>query len=237
GEQRDSQVQWKFHSRRPRRRSCDSMTCSSSCARSNPARPLLGLLLWSLSIRRSAAATRSRARSKSATVYCRGPGRVRFPRRPFDALRATRAALSCFAGAIWPLRRSSIFLLDRIDDHNRRVQPPPHAPAVCIWDRDSGKQPQPNVSGLSAYRLMLRRSSSIRSAGGRSCWCRSRYSAISSSTFGVGPANTLVKNRCHNETPRLTVGASIDQEEAGIALSRQHPFHTYTHIASFTRMM
>src|SRR5262249_35307235 len=77
----------------------------------------------------------------------------------------------------------------------------------------------------------------IRNAGGRSCWCRSRYSAISSSTFGVGPANTLVKNRCHNETPRLTVGASIDKEEAGIALSRQHPFHRYTHIASFTRMM
>src|SRR5262249_39140701 len=94
------------HSRRPRKRNCDSMMCSSSCARSNPARPLLGLLLWSLSIRRSAAATRSRARSKSATVYCRGPGRVRFPRCPFDALRATMAALSCFAGAIWPLRFS-----------------------------------------------------------------------------------------------------------------------------------
>src|SRR5262249_18813200 len=48
------------------------MTCSSSCARSNPARPLSGLLVWSWSIRRSAASTRSRARSKSATVYCRG---------------------------------------------------------------------------------------------------------------------------------------------------------------------
>jgi hypothetical protein len=46
---------------RPRKRSCDSMTDSWSCARSNPARPLLGLLLRSLSIRRSAAATRSRA--------------------------------------------------------------------------------------------------------------------------------------------------------------------------------
>ena len=44
----------------------------------NPARPLSGLLLRSLSIRRSAAATRSRARSRSATVYCRGSGRVRF---------------------------------------------------------------------------------------------------------------------------------------------------------------
>jgi len=32
------------HSRRPRKRSCDSMTDSWSCARSNPARPLLGLL-------------------------------------------------------------------------------------------------------------------------------------------------------------------------------------------------
>src|SRR5262249_13927014 len=85
-----------------------------------------------------------------------------------------------------------------------------------------------NVSGLSAYRLMLRRSSSIRNAGGRSCWCRSRYSAISSSAFGVGPANTLVKNRCHNEMPRLTTGASIYKEEAGIALSRQpHLEHPY----------
>src|SRR5262249_25546194 len=44
------------------------MMCSSSCARSNPARSLSGLLVWSLSIRRSAASTRSRARSKSATV-------------------------------------------------------------------------------------------------------------------------------------------------------------------------
>jgi hypothetical protein len=94
------------HSRRPRKRNCDSMMCSSSRARSNPARPLLGLLMWSLSIRRSAAATRSRARSKSATVYCRGPGRVRFPCRPFDALLAGMAALSCFAAAIWPLRLS-----------------------------------------------------------------------------------------------------------------------------------
>ena len=38
--------------------SCDSMTDSSSCARSSPARPLLALLLRSFSIRRSAAATR-----------------------------------------------------------------------------------------------------------------------------------------------------------------------------------
>jgi hypothetical protein len=73
------------HSRRPRKRSCDSMTDSSSCARPSPARPLLGLLLGSLSIWRSAAATRSRARSRSATVYCRGSGRVRFLRGPFAA--------------------------------------------------------------------------------------------------------------------------------------------------------
>ena len=72
----------------------NSMTCSSSCARSNPARPLLGLFVRSLSIRRSAASTRSRARSRSATVYWRGSGRVRFLRGPFDALLARMAALS-----------------------------------------------------------------------------------------------------------------------------------------------
>jgi hypothetical protein len=32
---------------------------------------------------------------------------VRFPRRPFDALLASIAALSCFAAAIWPLRFSN----------------------------------------------------------------------------------------------------------------------------------
>ena len=93
------------HSRRPRKRSCDSMMDSSSCARFNPARPLLGLLLRSLSIRRSAAATRSRARFRSATVYCRGSGRVRFLRGPFAGLLVT-AALSCFPIAIVPLRLS-----------------------------------------------------------------------------------------------------------------------------------
>ena len=87
---------WRHHSRRPRKRSCDSMMCSSCCARSNPARALLGLLVWSLSIRRSAAATRSRARSRLATVYCRGCGRVRFPRGPFDALFVGMADLGCF---------------------------------------------------------------------------------------------------------------------------------------------
>jgi hypothetical protein len=52
-----------------------------------------------LTIRRSAASTRSCARSKSATVYCRGSGRVRFLRRPFDALLARMAALTCFEDA------------------------------------------------------------------------------------------------------------------------------------------
>jgi hypothetical protein len=66
----------RHHSSRPRKRNCNSMMRNSTCARSNPAPPLLGLLVWSLSIRRSAASTRSRARSKSAMVYCRGSGRV-----------------------------------------------------------------------------------------------------------------------------------------------------------------
>ena len=88
----------------PGKRSCDSMMCSSSCARSSPARPRLGLFVRSLSIRRSAAATRSRARSKSAMVYCRGFGRVRFLRGPLATLLARMAALSCFPVAIGPLR-------------------------------------------------------------------------------------------------------------------------------------
>src|SRR5215472_17157755 len=93
----------------------------------------------------------------------------------------------------------------------------------------NGEEPQQRLAaGLPAHGLMLRRSSSIRNAGGRSCWCRSRYSAISSSAFGVGPANTLVKNRCHNEMPRLIAGASIYKEEASMALSRQPHFrHLY----------
>jgi len=36
----------------------------------------------------------------------RGPGRVRFPRDPFDALLARMAAVSFFAAAIWSLRFS-----------------------------------------------------------------------------------------------------------------------------------
>jgi hypothetical protein len=55
---------------------------------------------------------------------------------------------------------------------------------------------------LSAYRLTLRRSSSTRKVGGRSCWCRSRYSAISSSALRVGSASTLVKKRRHTEMSR-----------------------------------
>jgi hypothetical protein len=89
------------HSRRPRERSCDSMTDSSSCALFNPARPLLELLIGSLSIRRSAAATRSRARSKSAMVYCRGSGRMRFFRGRFAAL---LERMSCLPVVIVPLR-------------------------------------------------------------------------------------------------------------------------------------
>jgi hypothetical protein len=65
----------------PRRRSCDSMACSSSRARFSPASPLLGLFVRSLSTRRSAASTRSCARSRSARVYWRGSGRMRFFRR------------------------------------------------------------------------------------------------------------------------------------------------------------
>ena len=96
----------RHHSSRPRKRNCNSMMRNSTCARSNPAPPLLGLLVWSLSIRRSAASTRSRARSKSAMVYCRGSGRVRFPRGPFDALLMRMAALSLFAVPIGLFRFS-----------------------------------------------------------------------------------------------------------------------------------
>ena len=77
------------YSSRPRTRSCDSTSDNSSCARSSPALPLLGLFERSLSTRRSAASTRSRARSKSTKVYWRGLGGVRFfrgdarGRRPF----------------------------------------------------------------------------------------------------------------------------------------------------------
>jgi hypothetical protein len=65
----------------PHRRSCDSIACSSSRARFSPASPLFGLFVRSLSTRRSAASTRSCARSRSARVYWRGSGRMRFFRR------------------------------------------------------------------------------------------------------------------------------------------------------------
>jgi hypothetical protein len=35
----------RHHSSKPRKRNCDSMMLNSHCARSNPARPLLGLLM------------------------------------------------------------------------------------------------------------------------------------------------------------------------------------------------
>jgi hypothetical protein len=94
-----------YHSTRPRKRSCVSITDNSSCARFKPARPRSGSRLRSLSIRRSAAATRSRARSRSVTVYCRGSGRVRFFRGPFAVLLARMATLCCFQVPIVPLNR------------------------------------------------------------------------------------------------------------------------------------
>src|SRR5215831_15557364 len=94
-----------------------------------------------------------------------------------------------------------------------------------------------SYKGLSTYRLVLRRSSSIRNAGGRSSWCRSRYSAISSSAFRFGSASTLAKKRRHTEMPRLTAGASRDKKEAGIALSRSSHFDGHTHIAGATLKM
>jgi len=119
------------HSRRPRKRSCDSMTDSSSCARSSPARPRLGLFVRSLSIRRSAAATRSRARSKSAMVYCRGFGRVRFLRGPFAALLARMAALSCFPVRHWA---TPIFPADPANQtYSARRREPSRANLGSAW--------------------------------------------------------------------------------------------------------
>jgi hypothetical protein len=81
------------------------------------------------------------------------------------------------------------------------------------------------AASIRAYGPMRRRSSSIRNAGGRSYWCRSRYSAISSSAFRVGPARTVAKNRHHTEkSPLLTAGASRDVEGASMALSREPHF-------------
>ena len=72
--------------------SCDSISDNSSRARSRPALPLLGLFERSLSTRRSAASTRSRARSRSIKVYWRGSGRVRFFRGDTRAPNARRMA-------------------------------------------------------------------------------------------------------------------------------------------------
>ena len=62
-----------------------------------PRVPRWDRLLRSLSIRRSAAATRPRARSRSATVYCRGSGWVGFLRGPCAVLLSRMVALSCFS--------------------------------------------------------------------------------------------------------------------------------------------
>ena len=108
------------------------MMCSLNRARSNPARPLLGLLVWSLSIRRSAASTLSRARSKSATVYCRGPGRVRLPRDPFDALLARMTAVSFFAAAILA---TPIFRADRASQtYSAQLREPSRSNLVGAWN-------------------------------------------------------------------------------------------------------
>src|SRR5215471_3990055 len=104
------------------------MTDSSSCARSSPARPQLGLFVRSLSIRRSAAATRSRARSQSAMVYRRGFGRVRFLRGAFAALLARMAALSCFT--MGPLRLAADAASQDIRAASRASYEVPSAVAV-----------------------------------------------------------------------------------------------------------
>src|SRR5262249_26248734 len=67
----------------PRARRSDSMTSISRRARPNPAR-LWCRVLWSLFTRRSAASTRSWARSRSVIVYWRGSDGVRFFRGRLD---------------------------------------------------------------------------------------------------------------------------------------------------------
>jgi hypothetical protein len=148
------------HSRRPRKRSRDSMTDSPSCARSNPARPLLGLLLRSLSIRRNAAATRSRARSRSATVYCRGSGRVRFLRGPFADLLARMAALSCFPVAIVA---SPIILADPANQtYSERLREPGRAiPWRC--DRRRRSRRRQSVAAQHGVLLTFNTSKELRS--------------------------------------------------------------------------
>src|SRR5438128_292975 len=88
----------------------------------------------------------------------------------------------------------------------------------------------PRTEGfICTYRPMRRRSSSIRNAGGRSCWWRSRYSAISSSALRVGLVSTVATKWRHTEnSPRLTAGASKDEEKAGMGVSpsifQQQPY-------------
>jgi hypothetical protein len=94
------------NSRSPRKRSCASTIDNSRCARTSPERPRLGMFEHSLSLRRSAAATRSRARCRSARLYCRGFGRVCFLRVPFASLLARTAALCRFRVGNGPLRFS-----------------------------------------------------------------------------------------------------------------------------------
>src|SRR5262249_38717602 len=85
----------------------------------------------SLSFRRPACAPRSRARSNSATGSARAPGRVRFPRRPFDALLARMAALTCFAAPIWPLRFSERSA--PIKTYSARLREPSRANLGGAW--------------------------------------------------------------------------------------------------------
>ena len=119
-----------YHSGRPRKRNCDSITCSSNCARFNPARALLGLPVWSWSIRRSAAAIRSRTRSRSATVYWRGFARVRFPRGPLDALLASNGRIE------WLCGRHSTTPIFRAGCANQTYLAQPLGPSPCnggLW--------------------------------------------------------------------------------------------------------
>ena len=96
-----------------------------------PRVPRWDRLLRSLSIRRSAAATRPRARSRSATVYCRGSGRVRSLRGPFADLLARMAALSCFPVAIVA---SPIILADPANQtYSERLREPSRANLGDAW--------------------------------------------------------------------------------------------------------
>ena len=85
---------------------CDSITDSSSCARSTPRAPgwdCFCVVVDSALRRRYPV---SCALQVGNGVLPRGSGRVRFLRGPFAALLARMAALSCFPVAIVPLRLS-----------------------------------------------------------------------------------------------------------------------------------